>query len=230
MPIERRERLADAVGGAAVAAELRVGADGADERHADERARQHAASPTTRATPRSSRHSLSQQPANGGLREGKDDLLERRPPAGAPARGRQTLASSCHRAFAAHAAAAEQHEAVADARGVADLMDREEQRAARGRVLAQRRAPSRGSAADRGRRTARRTSSSGCGVSMPSASSTRLRWPFDSVPIGRPSSGASPSARRPRRAPPGLRRRTRRRSRAPTPTRCAGQGAMASGR
>ena len=42
-----------------------------------------------------------------------------------------------HRAFAAHAPAAEQHEAVAEARGIADLMNREEQRPPAGRVRAQ---------------------------------------------------------------------------------------------
>ena len=48
---ERRERFADARGGAVEAAQLRIGPHGADERDADERADQQRASPTRRATP-----------------------------------------------------------------------------------------------------------------------------------------------------------------------------------
>ena len=51
----------------------------------------------------------------------------------APARSR----SSCEGALAHHAAAGEQHEAVAGAAGVGELMDREEQRAAARRLGAQ---------------------------------------------------------------------------------------------
>ena len=75
---------------------------------------------------------LAQQPAEGAAYvSARNDLLE------IPALGRAARAGQrgelVERALAADAPAAEQHEAIADAGGVGDLMDREEQRpAARG--------------------------------------------------------------------------------------------------
>src|SRR3954469_19373770 len=83
----------------------------------------------------SSRHSLSSSQTNGGLRKRKEEILEVR-----GIRGGRTVqvAELLDRALAADAAAAQQDEAIADAGGVADLVDREEQRAAGGGVVAQR--------------------------------------------------------------------------------------------
>src|SRR6187549_4037578 len=82
-----------------------------------------------------SRHSLRTSQPNA-LGERKHDLFEsgRR---GASCAG--NLRELVERAFAAGTAAADQHEAIADADGVADLMDRQEQRAPRGGVVAERR-------------------------------------------------------------------------------------------
>ena len=98
-------------------------------------------------------------------------------------------ASSVDRAFAADAAAAQQHEPIAEARRIADLMDRQEQRPPARRVGAQAAAMSRRLAqveaverlVDEQQRAA--ASAGRC------ASSARFRWPFDSVPIGLSSSG-----------------------------------------
>src|SRR4051812_13880934 len=85
----------------------------------------------------SSRHSLSSSQMKGGLRERKEELLERRRRRQRGRRG-SALREIRDGAFAADAAAAQQDEAIAHARGVADLMNRQEQRASAGRVLAQR--------------------------------------------------------------------------------------------
>src|SRR5689334_9534316 len=81
----------------------------------------------------SSRHSLSSSQTNGRLRERKEQLFQVR-------RSRRVgaLGELGNGAFAAHAAAAQQHEAVAYACGVGDLMNREEQRATVGGMIAQR--------------------------------------------------------------------------------------------
>src|SRR4051794_41185963 len=63
----------------------------------------------------SSRHSFATSHPNADLREGKKDLFE--------VRGRRVALQLRQRAFAAHAAAAQEHESIADAFGVADLMD-----------------------------------------------------------------------------------------------------------
>src|SRR5262245_34769202 len=78
----------------------------------------------------SSRHSLTASQASGPLGEGKEDLLQVRRPSG------QRL-QLLERALTAHAAAGEQDEAVAQARRLDDLVDGQEERPARGRVLAQ---------------------------------------------------------------------------------------------
>src|SRR5690348_16582038 len=85
----------------------------------------------------SSRHSFSTSQRNGGLGERKEDLLqvfERQ--RGAARAGH--LCQLLDGAFPADVAAAEEHEAVAEAGGVADLVDREEQRPASLGVGAQR--------------------------------------------------------------------------------------------
>src|SRR5215831_698985 len=50
---------------------------------------------------------------------------------------RRCVGQLLERAFAAHAAAAQEHEPIADARGVTNLVDREEHRASRRRVRAE---------------------------------------------------------------------------------------------
>ena len=132
MPIERRERLADAGGGAVQPAQLGVGPHGADERDADERPDQRAAAPTTAREASSSRHSFSssQQPKAAYVSARNTSSRSRAAAGAARCRERRELVE---RAFAADAAAAQQHEAIADARGVGDLVDREEQRAAAAR-------------------------------------------------------------------------------------------------
>src|SRR5262244_3035232 len=87
----------------------------------------------------SSRHSFSISQMNGVLRKGKEDLFERgrirrRRRMGSNARG-----EFLHRPLAAHAPAAEKDEAIAYARGVGDLVDRQEERAADRGVRAERR-------------------------------------------------------------------------------------------
>src|SRR6185503_18561208 len=86
----------------------------------------------------SSRHSFSISQTNGVLRKGKEDVFQIRG-VGADARGELR-----QRALAADAAGAEQDKAIADARGVADLVNRQEQRA-----------PGRGVRAERGADLAR---------------------------------------------------------------------------
>src|SRR5438105_15272484 len=77
----------------------------------------------------SSRYSFSRSQLIAPLREGKEGLLEiGRAIAVRRRDGRQLV----ERAFAADAAAAQQHEAIAHARSVADLMDRQQHRPARG--------------------------------------------------------------------------------------------------
>src|SRR5260370_29794090 len=99
------------------------------------RSRTHHALETT-----SSRHSLSRshRKAGLGLGERKEYLFEVNVGYGCIARYRQRR-EFLNRAFAAYAPAAEQHEPIAEARGIADLMNREEQRPAAGRVRTQRR-------------------------------------------------------------------------------------------
>src|ERR1039458_1823563 len=85
---------------------------------------------------RSSRHSCaSSQPklCESQLREGKKHLLQA--PIGQPGRSPQLV----ERSFAYHAAAAQQHQAVADARRVVQLVDGKKQRAALRRGVAQQR-------------------------------------------------------------------------------------------
>src|SRR5260221_8696038 len=85
---------------------------------------------------RSSRPSLSSSQTKAGLREGKEHLFEilvaaLRPGGARPstfASGRRQLVE---RPLAADAAAAQQHESIADACRVGDLMDRQHHRAAR---------------------------------------------------------------------------------------------------
>ena len=191
----------------------RVGAHRADERRR-RRAARSATSITHHARDASSsRHSFASSQREGAdLRERKEDLFEIVAGRSRRARRRERR-QLVERAFAAHAAAAQQHEAIADARRVADLMDRQEQRAAgrrRARAASRRR---RGSGAGRGRRTARRPAAAGCGVSRPIASSARLRWPFDSAADRRVEQRLEiEPLRRPRRAGDG--RSGRRRSRA----------------
>src|SRR5262245_49584312 len=75
-----------------------------------------------------SRHSLSTSHMNGVLREGKNDVLQiARRDRRAPFPGRDT-GQLVERALAAHVTAAQQHEAVAHARGVGDLVYREKER------------------------------------------------------------------------------------------------------
>src|SRR3954465_4778810 len=84
----------------------------------------------------SSRHSFSRSQKKGGLRERKEDLfqiLRRR--RGTARGGQRRKFGDC--AFAAYSAAAEQDEAVADARGLADLVNGEEERAPAGGVPAE---------------------------------------------------------------------------------------------
>ena len=136
----------------------------------------------------SSRHSLASSHRYGARRrasrEGKKHLLRGRGSVGAWSRGSDRCGELVERAFAAHAARAKQHEAIADARRLADLMNREEQRPARAprdRAAVDRR---RDSGAGRAPRTAHRASRTGCGISSPIASSARFRWPLDNAPIG----------------------------------------------
>src|SRR5262245_7641618 len=77
----------------------------------------------------SSRHSLRTSARSQRLREGKEHLFEI---AGA-GRGRELVA----RAFAADPARAQEDEAIADARRVRELMNREHERPASGRDLAE---------------------------------------------------------------------------------------------
>src|SRR4051812_6281897 len=80
-------------------------------------------------------HSLASSQMNGRLGEGKEDLFQIVVRPRWPARQSERL-EILERALATHTAAAEEHEAVAQPRGVADLVDREKQRApARGMAL-----------------------------------------------------------------------------------------------
>src|SRR5258708_38265377 len=85
----------------------------------------------------SSRHSFLRSHFHA-LGEGKEDLLEirRQVVAGALARKRRKRAKG---AFGDDTAAAQQHEAIADLRGVGDLVNGQEERAVWRKVLAQRR-------------------------------------------------------------------------------------------
>src|SRR3982750_2539990 len=76
----------------------------------------------------SSRHSFSISQANGDLRERKEDLFKRRRTPRIQGARRRMLGKPVDGAFAADAAAAQEHEAVAHARGIGNLVDREEQR------------------------------------------------------------------------------------------------------
>src|SRR5207237_10756394 len=84
----------------------------------------------------SSRRSLSSSHTNADLRERKEDLLE--------IRGRRRAARGGERRqlggrpLAADAAGAQEHETVADASGVGDLVNREKERASGGGVRAER--------------------------------------------------------------------------------------------
>src|ERR1700730_2282507 len=86
----------------------------------------------------SSRHSLSTSHKNAALGECKENLFK------ISVCSRQ-ISCRCqrrkffNRSFATHAPTAKQNEAVAKARGIADLMNREEQRPPAGRVLAEHR-------------------------------------------------------------------------------------------
>src|SRR5258706_202110 len=88
----------------------------------------------------SSRHSFSSSHSHAGrvrLRERKEYLFEAaavRRGAARSGHGRQLV----ERAFAADASAAQQHEAIADSRGIGDLMNRQHERAAPGDLRAQR--------------------------------------------------------------------------------------------
>src|SRR5579864_5452975 len=84
----------------------------------------------------SSRHSLSSNQTNGDLGEGKKHLFEIRRREAARSGSAGQLVPG---AFTADAAAAQEHEPIADARRIVDLMDREEQRPPAARVSAQRR-------------------------------------------------------------------------------------------
>src|SRR3954468_102264 len=86
----------------------------------------------------SSRHSFSISQANGDLRERKEDLFKRRRTRRIRGARRRMLRELVDGALAADAPAAQEHEAVAHARGVGNLVDREEQRAALCRMIAQR--------------------------------------------------------------------------------------------
>src|SRR5436190_12131626 len=74
----------------------------------------------------SSRHSFSSSHVHAGLREGKEDLFE---PFGSETVGTFGVARCrgrgqfLDRAFAAHSAAAQKHEAIAESLGVGDLVD-----------------------------------------------------------------------------------------------------------
>src|SRR5262245_47901603 len=86
----------------------------------------------------SSRHSLRRSQKYSALREDKGDVLQ-------IDRAVSVAASGCsrelvERAFAAHGAAAQQHEAIADASGVRHLMNRQKQCPPACRVRPQRRA------------------------------------------------------------------------------------------
>src|SRR4029450_7971278 len=86
----------------------------------------------------SSRHSLPINAAIARLGKGKKDLFQigRVCPAGG---GRcRRCRELVDRAFAAHGAAAQQHESIAHPRRVVNLMDREKERPARRRVCAKR--------------------------------------------------------------------------------------------
>ena len=196
-----------------------VGPHRADERDADERAHRERAAPTTRATPPARAYSLStsQRTEKTGRRvtsvsalgERKEHLFEI-VGRGAAARRGQRATSSSSVPSPRIAPAAQQHEAVADARRVRDLVNRQEHRPARRRVasaasaatsrLWRRSRPSNGSSA----------SSSGCGISRPIASSARLRCPFDRLPMVRVEQRLDVrAAPPPRRADPRGRRRSR---------------------
>src|SRR5271157_1137559 len=84
----------------------------------------------------SSRHSFSTSHRNGDLGERKEYLFKVLGWPRRVLRCRQRRQFG-DRAFAAHPPAAEQHEPVAEARGIADLMNREEERPPAGRVRAQ---------------------------------------------------------------------------------------------
>src|SRR5262252_10118113 len=86
----------------------------------------------------SSRHSFSRSQTKGPLRKRKEQILEVQWVVGV--RGAQARGQLLDGAFRANAAGAEEHETIAHARRVADLMDGQEQRASGGGVLAQRRA------------------------------------------------------------------------------------------
>src|SRR4051812_34919647 len=84
----------------------------------------------------SSRHSFSSSHRNGGLGERKEDLLQVFERQGCAASAGH-LCQLLDRAFAANMPAAEEHEAVAEAGRIADLVDREEQSPASGGMGAQ---------------------------------------------------------------------------------------------
>src|ERR1700719_883988 len=85
----------------------------------------------------SSRHSFFRSHFHALLREGKEDLLEIRWQAVA-----RTLASKRDKrvkgAFSHDTATAQEHEAVADLRHIGDLVDGQEERAIRGKMLSER--------------------------------------------------------------------------------------------
>jgi hypothetical protein len=78
----------------------------------------------------SSRHSFSRCQTKGVFRKGKEDLFQ--------VVLIQRAAEIRHGALAAHASAAQQDEAIAHARGIADLVNREKERPPGGRVRAER--------------------------------------------------------------------------------------------
>src|SRR5215212_9381794 len=86
----------------------------------------------------SSRQSFSSSQRKGGLGKRKEQIFQVRG-VRRGSRRRHSLPELLDRPFAADAAGAQQDEPIADPRRVADLVDREEQRAARRGVVAQRR-------------------------------------------------------------------------------------------
>src|ERR1051326_1127848 len=81
----------------------------------------------------SSRNSLSRSHTNAGLGEGKEHLFKVLVWSRLTAR-RSQLGELRNAALAANSSVTQEDEAVADARGIADLMNREEQRTAAGSV------------------------------------------------------------------------------------------------
>ena len=154
---QRRERFADARRRAVQPAGFAVGAHGTDEArrrrgarsrsgHHPPRARREQLAPFLRQRASEARRYVSARKTSSRSRWPSRPFARRRAP-----QARSRVPSPQTRA------AAEQHEAIADAGGVRDLMNRQEQRAPatrRASRSATRRPP--GSAAGRGRRTARR--------------------------------------------------------------------------